>query len=186
MTDLADAGVEVAAVVDARRGGSPFARQAADHANSRYLAGAVIQAVRGRQSVKGVNIKDASGKTERIDCDLIAMSGGWSPTIHLTTHLNGKPVWNEKLAAQLPGKLPPGMSVAGATAGSLAWAPVLLEATRGDRGCASVRLCAYSATGSTDSRAISPRPRCGRSTEVAARPSSFRTTSRVGREARRA
>ena len=126
-TDLAAAGVEVAAMVDARRGGSPFARQAAEQAKTRYLDGAVIQAVRGRQSVKGVEIKDASGKTERIDCDLIAMSGGWSPTIHLTTHLNGRPVWDEKLAAQLPGKLPPGMSVAGAAAGRVRAGRVLGE-----------------------------------------------------------
>jgi heterotetrameric sarcosine oxidase alpha subunit len=144
VTDLADAGVEVAAVVDARRDGSPSARQAADHANSRYLDGAVIQAVRGRQSVKGVEIKDASGKTERIDCDLIAMSGGWSPTIHLTTHLNGKPVWNEKLAAQLPGKLPPGMSVAGATAGEFGLGACLAG---GDAvGTEAARACGFAPT----------------------------------------
>ena len=75
----------------------PYARKAAEQAKARYLDGAVIQRVRGGQSVKGVEIKDASGATERIDCDLIAMSGGWSPTIHLTTHLNGKPVWDEAL-----------------------------------------------------------------------------------------
>jgi sarcosine oxidase subunit alpha len=115
--DLADVGVEVAALLDARRGGSPFARKAAEEARARYFDGASITRVRGRQAIKGVEFKRADGGTERIDCDLIAMSGGWNPTIHLTTHLNGKPVWNEKLSALLPGKLPPGMSVAGAASG---------------------------------------------------------------------
>ncbi len=115
--DLADAGVGVAAVVDARRGGSAYARGAARQARARYLDGSTIHRVRGLQEVKGVDIKRADGDTERIACDLIAMSGGWNPTIHLTTHLNGKPVWNEALSALLPGKLPPGMSIAGAAAG---------------------------------------------------------------------
>ncbi len=115
--DLADAGVEVAALLDARRGGSAHARKAAEQSRARYLDGAAIHRVHGRQAVKGVEIKRADGGTERIDCDLIAVSGGWNPTIHLTTHLNGKPVWSEELSALLPGKLPPGMSVVGAAAG---------------------------------------------------------------------
>ena len=88
-----------------------------EQSRARYLDGAAIHRVHGRQAVKGVEIKRADGGTERIDCDLIAMSGGWNPTIHLTTHLNGKPVWSEELSALLPGKLPPGMSVVGAAAG---------------------------------------------------------------------
>ncbi|HET9573860.1 MAG TPA: sarcosine oxidase subunit alpha family protein, partial [Methyloceanibacter sp.] len=115
--DLSDAGVEVAALVDARRGGSAYARKAAEQSRARYFDGAAIHRVHGRQAVKGAEIKRADGGTERIDCDLIAMSGGWNPTIHLTTHLNGKPVWSEELSALLPGKLPPGMSVVGAAAG---------------------------------------------------------------------
>src|SRR5581483_3047659 len=113
-------GVEVAALVDARCGGSNSVRKAAEAARARYLDGGSISRVRGRQAVSGVEIARADGGTERLDCDLIAMSGGWNPTIHLTTHLNGKPQWNEQLAALLPGKLPPGMSVAGAAAGDYA------------------------------------------------------------------
>ncbi len=125
VADLADAGVEVAALIDARKISSPSVQAAAESARARYLAGAAIQRVRGRQAVKGVEIKRADGGTERVDCDLIATSGGWNPSIHLTTHLNGKPVWNEALAALVPGKLPPGMSVAGAAAGQFGLASCL-------------------------------------------------------------
>jgi sarcosine oxidase subunit alpha len=117
-SDLAEAGVTVAALVDARRTSSLVAQEAADKSGARLLSGAAIERVRGGQGVKGVETRDESGKVERFDCDLVAMSGGWNPTLHLTTHLNGKPQWSESLSALVPGTLPPGMSVAGAANGS--------------------------------------------------------------------
>ena len=113
-SDLALAGIEIAAVVDGRRTPSRAAQEAAEAAKARYFAGAAIGRVRGRHGVKGVEVRDAKGGRESIACDLIAVSGGWNPTLHLTTHLNGKPQWNDSLAALVPGTLPPGMSVAGA------------------------------------------------------------------------
>ena len=50
---------------------------------------------------------------------IIAASGGWNPNIQLTTHLGGKPVWNDRLQAFLPGSLPPGMALAGAVGGNI-------------------------------------------------------------------
>jgi sarcosine oxidase subunit alpha len=44
------------------------------------------------------------------------VSGGWTPSIHLTSHLGGRPVWSDLAAALVPGTLPPGMAVAGAAA----------------------------------------------------------------------
>jgi methylglutamate dehydrogenase subunit C len=116
-TDLAHAGVEVAALVDARATPSPSVQKAAEAASARYFPGAVTERVRGGQSVRGVQISDPSGKTEHFDCDLIALSGGWNPSVHLTTHLNGKPKWSERLSALVPDALPPGMSVAGSAQG---------------------------------------------------------------------
>jgi methylglutamate dehydrogenase subunit C len=140
-SDLADAGVEVAALVDARKGSSASAQAAADKANARYLPGAVIQRVKGGHSVKGMEIRDANGNIERFDCDLIAMSGGWSPTVHLTTHLNGKPKWDEGLAALVPGTLPPGMSVAGAASGQFGLASCL--ASGQTAGAEAARTCGF-------------------------------------------
>jgi len=139
--DLVGAGVEVAALIDARKGSSASAQAAAEKANARYLAGAVIKRVRGGQAVKGVEIRDQSGKIERLDCDLIAMSGGWSPTVHLTTHLNGKPKWDEGLAALVPGSLPPGMSVAGAALGQFGLASCLASGQAA--GAEAARACGF-------------------------------------------
>ncbi len=142
--DLAGAGVEVAAVVDARRTPSLAAQEAADKARARYLPGAVIERVRGRQGVKGVEVRDASGKTERFACDLVAVSGGFNPTVHLTTHLGGKPAWNDGLSALVPGRLPPGMSVAGAARGTFGLASCLAGGQAG--GAVAATDCGFAAS----------------------------------------
>ena len=47
------------------------------------------------QSVRrlGANNWETHGKTSKIDCDLLGVSGGWSPTLHLDSHTGGKPKW---------------------------------------------------------------------------------------------
>ena len=115
--DLADSGIRVAALIDARKISSPTTQAEAEKANARYFPGAVIERVQGSHGVRGVTVRTADGETKRLDCDLVAVSGGWNPSVHLTTHLNGKPKWSERLSAFVPDALPPGMSVAGAASG---------------------------------------------------------------------
>jgi methylglutamate dehydrogenase subunit C len=145
-SDLAHAGIEIAAVVDGRRTASRAARETVEAAGARYLPGAVIERVRGLHGVKGVEIRDANGGSERVACDLIAMSGGWNPTLHLTTHLNGKPQWSDSLAALVPGTLPPGMSVAGAARGTYGLEACLAEGEAAGAQAASE--CGFAATAS--------------------------------------
>jgi sarcosine oxidase subunit alpha len=75
--------------------------------------------------VQAIDVIEASGRMTKIECDALAVSGGWNPAVHLTNHLNGRPVWNEQLAAFTPGALPPGMHVAGAANGALTLAECL-------------------------------------------------------------
>ncbi len=158
--DLADAGVAVAALIDARKAPSAAAQHIAEGAGARYLSGAAIERVGGGRGVNAVEIRDAAGKAEQVDCDLVAMSGGWNPSVHLTTHLNGKPQWNEGLSALVPGSLPPGMSVAGAAAGSFGLASCLAEGLAA--GAAAAAECGFAASAgktpaaSDDSGAASP------------------------------
>lgn len=121
VADLAAAGVELAAVVDARAD-RPISGPA-----PQFPGGAVV-ATRGGNALSGVTIRDAHGRLHRIACDLLAVAGGWNPTLALTTHLGGKPAWQDDIAAFVPaGRLPPGMAVAGAAAGRFSLAACLAE-----------------------------------------------------------
>jgi sarcosine oxidase subunit alpha len=142
--DLAQAGVTVAALIDARKTGSARVQEMAEAANARYLAGAAVQRVHGGHGVRGVEAGDAAGKTERFDCDLLAVSGGWNPSINLTTHLNGKPRWRDALSALVPGTLPPGMSVAGSAKGSFTLNDCLAEGYAA--GSAAAAECGFAAS----------------------------------------
>ena len=115
--DLASAGSRIAAIVDARPDSSGVIRDAADRADARLFAGStVVRARGGRNGLDGAEIV-SSGVDRRVPCDLICMSGGWSPALHLASHLGHKPVWNPQVSAFVPDRLPPGMRVAGAATG---------------------------------------------------------------------
>ncbi len=87
----------------------------------------------GDGGVAAIDVVDGSGRSTKIACDALAVSGGWNPAVHLTCHLNGKPVWNEALAAFVPGAVPEGMHVAGAANGTMKLADCLSERRRGGR-----------------------------------------------------
>ncbi len=106
---LKDAGAEVQ-VVDARATPSGSLSQRAKSAGIKILAGHVITEARGGKRVSAVMVQaiDAqdrlSGAASTLACDLVALSGGFSPVIHLQCQAGSKAVWDDKRAAFLPGK----------------------------------------------------------------------------------
>ena len=118
VTELDRAGVEVVALVDCRPEPSELISAIASAAKTRLISGGVITDAIGKKHVSGAIIRTRSGEEVKLDCDLIAVSGGWNPNIQLTTHLGGKPVWNDELSTFTPGVLPAGMSVAGSAGGT--------------------------------------------------------------------
>ncbi|MEQ1669451.1 MAG: 2Fe-2S iron-sulfur cluster-binding protein, partial [Hyphomicrobium sp.] len=119
VASLNKAGVDVVALVDSRETPSEGVRAILNARGTRLISSAVISSVSGKLRVKGVTVRTADGRTETLACDLVAMSGGWTPNIQLTTHLGGKPVWLDAIGSFVPGKLPPGMSAAGAASGAM-------------------------------------------------------------------
>jgi sarcosine oxidase subunit alpha len=90
------------------------------------LKGAQVIDTKGRLGLTFAEIKQADGSIRTIECGAIAMSGGWNPNVHMTCHQRGRPMWNDTLAAFVPGgTLPPGMIVAGAANGDLSTAGAL-------------------------------------------------------------
>jgi sarcosine oxidase subunit alpha len=119
--DLAHAGVGLAAVVDPRGLPAP-----ADMAGIRVVRG-LVSDVHG-SPVRAATILDPYGRKQRIECDLVAMAGGWNPAIGLAAHLGHKPAWSDAIHAFVPGDLPPGLSAIGAASGQFALGTVLATA----------------------------------------------------------
>lgn len=110
--DLIDASVNVAAVIDGR---------AEAHAlgDYRLIAGGSVIGTRGRKGLQSISVQTGSG-IEQIETDCLGVSGGWNPSIHLTCHMSGRPVWNDALASFLPAENAiPGLWVAGAANGHM-------------------------------------------------------------------
>ncbi len=100
------AGLAVPAVLDARpevTGALPAQVRAA---GIRVEPGRGIAAVRGgRGGVGGVAVCLQAGEgavLEEIACDAVAMSGGWSPAVHLWSHCGGRLLWDEAQALFRP------------------------------------------------------------------------------------
>ncbi|MEL6520784.1 MAG: sarcosine oxidase subunit alpha family protein [Pseudomonadota bacterium] len=103
--DLRSRGLSIVTVVDTR-------------------AGDQVTGTSGRQGLRSIVVND----TQEVEVDCLAVSGGWSPTVHLTCHHRGRPVWREDIAAFVPGPdLPPGMTVTGAANGTLSLGSILHE-----------------------------------------------------------
>ncbi len=138
--DLSGAGVEVPAVIDARAHSPMHKRVLSACTGTRLFSGAVLVRSLGGSGVRAAEISTREGPT-RVECDLIAVSGGWSPNLQLACHLGGKPVWNEQIAGFVPHNMPHGMSVVGAAAGVFTTREALQGGTQA--GLAAARLCGF-------------------------------------------
>jgi len=106
-------------------------------AGAELFAGGVVSGTVGRNAVRAVRITDARGQTRTVKCDLLAISGGWNPSVHLATHHGHRPVWDEAVCGFVAGKLPPGMRVVGAAAGRFATANALADGAASGRDAAA-------------------------------------------------
>lgn len=98
VTALMSGGVPVSAVVDSRTGGpGEAARRIVAGAGVELLTGYAVVGALGKKQVTGVEImaladggSRVSGPARRIDCDLLCVSGGWNPTVHLFSQSQGR------------------------------------------------------------------------------------------------
>ncbi|MEM6276852.1 MAG: sarcosine oxidase subunit alpha family protein [Pseudomonadota bacterium] len=108
--DLLAAGVKVAAVIDSRA-------TAEVDVDAPVITGARVVGTSGRLGLEKIVIEE-NGATRPLLADCLAVSGGWNPTVHLTCHMNGRPVWSPDIASFVPAEgAIPGLGVAGSAAG---------------------------------------------------------------------
>ncbi|MER7837008.1 sarcosine oxidase subunit alpha family protein [Streptomyces sp. NPDC096040] len=124
VADLYAAGTDIAAVVDARPELSPRAAEVAVATGVRVLTGSAVVSTAGERRLTGVAVQalDAngqlSGAAESFDCDLLAVSGGWSPVVHLHSQRQGRLRWDEDLVAFVPDGTVRDQQVVGAARGT--------------------------------------------------------------------
>ena len=102
---LIEAGLSVPAILDARAHAGEAVLARAKAMGIRVEQGRAIAKVKGGKRVTGVQICLQAGEgapIEEIACDAVAMSGGWSPVVHLWSHCGGKLNWSDHLSAFLP------------------------------------------------------------------------------------
>ncbi|MEU9631393.1 sarcosine oxidase subunit alpha family protein [Streptomyces luteogriseus] len=118
------AGIDIAVVVDARPEPSRRAAEVAGATGVRVLTGSTVVDTEGGHRLTGVTVRalDADGRLtgapERFDCDLLAVSGGWSPVVHLHSQRQGRLRWDEELVAFVPDGAVRGQQVVGAARGT--------------------------------------------------------------------
>jgi sarcosine oxidase subunit alpha len=103
---LKKAGLDVPVILDARVLPEDLGLvEQAKALGVRVLMGHGISSVKGGKRVTGVAICAQAGEgavLEEIACDAVAMSGGWSPVVHLWSHCGGKLRWDGAHACFAP------------------------------------------------------------------------------------
>jgi sarcosine oxidase subunit alpha len=104
---LADSGVDVSAIIDVRQRVRSALPEKARTRGIQIFEGHAVVATEGSRHVKAVEImaregEGVGGRRQRIECDLVAMSGGWNPTVHLFSQSRGRLAFDEEIAAFIP------------------------------------------------------------------------------------
>ena len=113
------AGIEVAAVIDSRQAVGQAAEAAVRESGAQLIAAPLGLSVLGRSCVRGVRFRLASGGVQHIACDLVAMSGGPVPNVHLYSQAQGQLTYERGLHAYAPAPAPApgGLYATGSAAG---------------------------------------------------------------------
>ncbi|HUF21066.1 MAG TPA: sarcosine oxidase subunit alpha family protein [Burkholderiales bacterium] len=144
--DLHGRGIAVE-VVDARPATGSAAAQRARVAGIAVRFGSAIVGVRGAKRVRAVRVVGlaengrANAAGEWLDADAVAMSGGWSPAVHLFSHSQGKLAWNDALACFVPGQSVQTERSVGACRGTFSARDALTEAVQA--GAEAARACGF-------------------------------------------
>jgi sarcosine oxidase subunit alpha len=132
--DLAEAGVAVT-MADHRATLSADLLARAASLGIAVFPGTGIADVEGDKALRRVKL--AGRHAVSIDCDVLGVSGGWNPVVHLTSHGGIKPTYREDIAAFVPGGFAAGHFGCGAVMGSFGVNACLREGVAAGRAAAA-------------------------------------------------
>ncbi len=132
--DMREAGIDIALAVDLRQDTSGPWTDKAREAGITIKSGYGIVATEGGKRVRRVRVAPLSedgqsvrGGGDAVDCDLVAMSGGWNPTVHLHSQSRGKLRFDKTLGCFVPDRAVQAERAAGAANGTFALGAILDE-----------------------------------------------------------
>ena len=122
--DLHDSGVEIAGIVDARDVVSTYWASLCIERGIRIHSGSAVVSTSGEKRVSRAHIAPLADNRSRVvrtphavRCDLLLVSGGWTPAVHLHSQAGGSLEYDEQIGAFLPGGARQAVRSAGASAG---------------------------------------------------------------------
>jgi sarcosine oxidase subunit alpha len=146
--DLNAAGAQVVAVVDARSQSSSELANMVRSAGIEVMNSCAVVDTSGGKRLQSVQVmslssdgQSVSGQRRTLSCDLLAVSGGWSPVVHLSSQSGAKAVWNEEAAMFIPGEPVQQQASVGSANGTLELKLSLIEAA--NAGNAAAKACGF-------------------------------------------
>jgi sarcosine oxidase subunit alpha len=119
--DLGESGVQVAAIADLRSDLPAALLERARSLGIEPLTGHTVTGTTGRLRIASVRVNpvrgDQVGQGRDIPCDVVLMCGGWTPSLHLFSHTQGKLAWDAEAGAFLPDRKTEACHIAGAGRG---------------------------------------------------------------------
>jgi len=109
--NISQKGIEVQAVVDSRPNACSKWKSKVKAIGVECICGAAVVNTHGYLGLTGVDIaplsvdgKSINGALRFLSADLLAISGGWSPNVHLHCHAGGRPKYDPQIEAFIPGE----------------------------------------------------------------------------------
>ena len=118
--ELAKAGSNVS-IIDARSSIDNEIIEELNKNNIELILGRIPYNINGKKSVQNIDLKNVnienSNHTHQIKSDLVLLSGGWSPTVHLLSHRGVKPIWDDENLCFIPSEIKEPITFAGSASG---------------------------------------------------------------------
>ncbi len=118
--ELVEVGLPVTAIIDIRPAVDTALRQRAEDAGITLYPGTAVTNTRGRRGLRRLVLHRLTGQGEALgapagtlDCDVLAMSGGWTPTIHLYSQSGGQLRYRDGDACFVPERAHQAVTVVG-------------------------------------------------------------------------
>ncbi|MEV5878909.1 2Fe-2S iron-sulfur cluster-binding protein [Streptomyces sp. NPDC052101] len=129
--ELADAGVEIATVIDAREEVPAHWHTTCARRGIAVRAGHVVTGTSGTEHVSRAHVaafsQERLGDRQGIDCDLLLVSGGWNPAVALFSQARGTLRYDAATGAFVPDHGPGNVRTAGSAGGTFTLAGCLSD-----------------------------------------------------------